>query len=312
MQDVTPDTSEYLEQELRLLNHGTAADYADLLLNRFMTHNAHMGPRPKEYKAIMKASNEERLKLKQALKETLVAKCIAPDEDQIIHYKEWAHPESFNQPSLMHLYHPHWRVAHDRILSSYKRANDTLVVMFCGGSKPYSQNAMFRLYLNAAKQGVFDFLVSSLYPVPVYPFDASKLYPYVVSDWHHRSSPRLEELSIKVHADYMVEFLKKTGYKKVIYHHIGLGDRQATVDEVKRRLPSDIELVDINRDEHLFDLLTEAVPGFKKNTNLMSVRWWSSKMGRELVAKHCADPDFARQALKLPKAPLKSLEDFAS
>lgn len=302
----------YLESELKLLNHGSLKEYADSLFNNYMAHNAHMTPPPKEWKAITQAKGEERLQLEESLKETLAAKRIAPDEDQIIHYSEWDKAEAFAGASLSHLYHPHWRLAHDRILDQYRRSNDVLVVMFCAGTKPYSSNKMFQIYVDAARRGAFDYLISSLYPCPVHPFDASKIYPYVISDWHGQSSSRLEDLSIQVHVDYMIEFLKQTGYKRVVYHHIGLGDRQRTVDAVKERLPGDIELIDINRDEHLYDLLVEAFPGYKEHPHIMSIRWWSAKLGRELVAKYCSDPDFAREALKLPKrAPESSLEEFA-
>lgn len=299
-----PDECGYYNTELKTLNHSDPSEYADFLLNRFLDLCDNVAPKPKPYQVIMSApEGPERQARLDEWKTAQMEKCIAPDADQLIHYSDWANPECFFKPSLMHLYHPHWRLAFDRMLSQYQRKNDVLVVLFCGGTKPYSKNKMFKTYLSAAKLGAFDLSVASLYPVPLYPFDASRLYPYVISDWPHDAGPRLTELSCEVYAAYFREFLIKTGYKRVIFSHLGFGDRQLMVDLAKQYAPESCEIIDLNQCESLLDRCMEKYPGFHHQPAFMSMRFFMFKLTRGLIAKYCSDPEFARIALKVDEMP---------
>lgn len=299
----------YYESELKLITHGTPEDYKETLVQRILDQAKFITPPPKLVRQLREADDDERQRILDELRKETMLKCIAPDDEQVIHYKDWADPHCFFKPSMMHAFHPHWRLAHDRILKNFKPGSDTLLVMFCSGTKPYSANQTYKVYLNAAKQGVFDFMVASLYPVLVHPFDASRLYPYVMSDWPHRASSRLTEVYRRTLTEYTREILEKGGYKKVIYLHNGLKNRSHVVDLIRERAPEGCEIIEIN----MHDQLVATHPPFAKNSGLMSVRWSSTRLSREALAKECNDPDKAREALKLPKrAPESSLEGFAS
>ena len=287
----------YYESELKLITHGTIDEYKDIIVQRILTHAKRITP-PKLVKQFRRAKGAEKEHLLEQLKEEAAAKCIAPDDEQLIHYKDWADPHCFFNPSMIHALHPHWRLAQDRALKNFKPGSDTLLVMFCGGTKPYSSNHNYRIYLGAAKQGLFDFMVASLYPVLVHPFDASRLYPYSISNWPHSSSSRLTEVYRRNHAEYTREILEKGRYKKVIYLHNGLKGRHHVVDLVKARAPEGCEVIDLD----VLDQVVASNQAYSDCPGLVDVRWHATRVAREALAKVLDDPAKAREALKLPKA----------
>ena len=296
----TIDKQGYYARELNLNAYGTIDQYKTHFFNRIYKHvKNNIGESRPMLKYIRTPDGPEREELKRQITEKFAAKCIAPESMQLIPYDQWGDPTCFDGPTLMHVYHPHWRLAWDRLLANYKSNSDTLLVLFCGGSKPYSSNNLFKLYCNAAKTGIFDFMIASLYPCPVYPFDASLLYPYVVSDWPHTSSPRLTDLYREIHAQYMAEFLRVANYKKVIYCLGDSEERQGTVNLVRKYKPEETTLIDLCSDRDLIAVVKEQFPLFRSNPGIMEIRLPLLKLTREYIANEFDEPSVVRRALKL-------------
>ena len=136
---------------------------------------------------------------------------------QLIDQSEWTTSKDFSAPTLPNLCHPHHRILWHRILANYKPKSDVLLVANCSATKPYSNNLQYKFYLKLAKKGWFDLCIMSFHPVPLYPLDASSMYPNNIYNWHHEESEQMVHHEEELNFNQWVEFLSRFHYKKVVF-----------------------------------------------------------------------------------------------
>ena len=215
---------------------------------------------------------------------------------QLIDQSEWTTGKDFSAPTLPNLCHPHHRILWHRILANYKRNSDVLLVANCGIAKPYSKTRQHQIYNGLAKKGWFDLCIMSFHPVPLVPIDASTMYPNTVYDWHHLESKTMQHHDVQFNFSAWVEFLKRAGYKKVIFCLALYEGYNEVYHRLKEALP-DIEMT----------LLLEDYPPVKtfikerfKGTGVWVSRIHGLRVTREFIAQCLGNPVQFRRDAKLP------------
>jgi hypothetical protein len=201
----------------------------------------------------------------KAIGKDVYKKCVGIDK--LIPQEYWDDIEKFNHPSLECLYHPHFRLAFEKLKEIYKPNSDVLVLCSCGGSKPYSNNQNYSVLLKASKAGYFDLCILSIYPVFLHPLDISVAYPYCFYDWPHNESKKLEEIKDENKTHYLIEFLLKHSYKKIIFIHSG--KLQNVISKLKEYNLNNIEIIDILDDKE-----------FVNDMEMMFKNVWRSRIFR--------------------------------
>ena len=215
---------------------------------------------------------------------------------QLIPEDQWTNIQPFIEHTVENLCHPHHRILCHRILSNYKRDSDVLLVANCGITKPYSKTRQHEIYNRLAKKGWFDLCIMSFHPVPLVPVDASTMYPNTVYDWHHLESKMMQHHDAQFNFSQWVEFLKRAGYKKVIFCLTLYEGYNEVYHRLKEALPN-IEMT----------LLLEDYPPVKafikerfKGTGVWVSRIHSFRVTREFIAQCLGNPAQFRRDAKLP------------
>lgn len=281
----------YYDHELRTSIHGTRKMYEDYLFRRWLLWQYYSGGSyVTAYKRILKAETMEEVNaIRDEIVGGLIEKAIRPDEEQLIPSEYWADPYLLEGCNLQQLFHPHWRLAWDLLNERYKPRSENLFIATCGGSKPYSQSMRFANFMRGAKAGFYDMLIASLYPVPVYPLDASSLYPYTFSEWPHPDSDKLVETRAEVHARYLAEFLKKHKYKTVVYTHNGTEYHNIMADYYRKYAPEGCKIINLATDTNLLDVI-EAKHPVRTKTGINKMRHYSLKITRQYVCRAFGNP----------------------
>lgn len=304
--DLVPNEFGYRPSEFTPENNYDIDEYKEFLFYRWYRRLLRYDVfRDALWRKLVSASTEqEAMAAKAEVIEALSKECIVPEEQQLIPYKYWAKPDEFDGSNIQQLYHPHWRVAWDIVNEKFKPNSKMLVVMPCGGRKPYSNNPRYKMMMKAARAGYFDLVIESLYPVPVYPTDFSNLYPYVISEWPiHPPSDKLIETYGNVHSDYMADFVTRHGYERVIYSNAGDYERDIIIEKVRKKSPCTV--VNLPRETDMLKVIESRYsstlsPGLKilRHTNLLVVR--------QYVARALGNPEGLDKLWNIEFLPLES------
>lgn len=142
---------------------------------------------------------------------------IIPDEDEFIHRKDWAPLESLLGCTHEILHHPIFKIANEYIINNYIQNTDTLIVLSCSKSKPYSLNNLFGSYKLISDTVVMS--NSGIIPINE-GNDFSFCYPFRYYNWNHMDEFKTKGL-LQAEEDFMYwslyNLLKVTEYKKIAF-----------------------------------------------------------------------------------------------
>lgn len=209
------------------------------------------------------------------------------DEDQIIPQDYWYPRRFFTEGTALARLNPHFMVTFYEALNRYEPTGDTLVLLHCKETKPYSSDPQVKMYTELAKQLGFDLAVLSASIVPVYPYDSSKQYPFFVYNWPSNRDGQYNELVTwwsTVQLGYMIA---KHRYKRVILISSGNYHYDSQFLEAKKQI-KDVEWIHIGENAGA----VKKVLAWKTHKGVASVRLPITIWGRMcLISLFDKNPD---------------------
>ena len=139
---------------------------------------------------------------------------LLPDNEEIIHRKDWS-LHTLNGETELQLLHPDYWTISQYIAKNHKRKHDILTIFECSNSKPYASNKILKnAYLD--KYGVFTDFACMSNP-GVIPLEFSQYYPYRFDEWDHDAeNDDIAEKYCIVNEQRFLTYVKNMGYKDVI------------------------------------------------------------------------------------------------
>lgn len=155
--------------------------------------------------------------------------------DQIIPMHLW-HPKSYFDEGTVPA-----RLDHHFFTSFYETSrkmgrNKTLVILPCKEIKPYAVDCSVSLFNKYAPEFGFDLAVASASITPIYPFDASRTYPFNIYNWPGNRVGEYDQLVANWLTSQLGFLVASKGYERVIFW--GVNDHLETFYwEATRTLP---------------------------------------------------------------------------
>lgn len=142
---------------------------------------------------------------------------IIPDEDEIIHRKDWAKMDSLIGESIEILHHPVFKIMNEYIINNYSQRSDNLLICSCSSRKPYSKAINYSKYLKIPNLDTIVMSNSGVIPINNH-FDMSIKYPFRYYNWDHmKESNELKKEEENFMYECAEKFINNTSFKKIAF-----------------------------------------------------------------------------------------------
>ena len=209
-----------------------------------------------------------------------------PRVGQLIPKEYWADLNDLIGPSSKFCGHQHMLFAVEKMieLSLKEKRTEIAVISPCSGSKPYSDLARYKRFIDASKSTrLFDFLICSVLPCTITPFDASVCYPIAnYSMPIFEPSEMFRQIDKRLTTKHLVEIIQRLGYKKLIFVHWEENELNVIHLIKEYGFPENAIIepykIDLYRRAHMFNFSTKELPEPKKFwKGIYNVRFTMSK-----------------------------------
>lgn len=203
------------------------------------------------------------------------------NENNIIPKEFWTDTVKFSKHNLDNFFHPYFYILLDELFKQYKPESENLLVMSCASTKPYSKNSMYKQFLRHASYGCYDLTILSVYPIFLYPLDASVQYPFNFYDWPHNAdiSKSFSELRASICGMYLARFINKFKYKKVFYLTNLDDTTKMKIDFCVENSPNAIHYAPLFNSDYIEELKKEYKP------RAIYTKYYNIKRNRFEIAK---------------------------
>lgn len=215
-------------------------------------------------------------KFKEQLWEDLVNK------EQVIPEEFWYPHTFFREGTALARLNPHFMVTFYDAVNRNTNPSDTLMLIHCKETKPYSLEPSVKAWMKQAEKSKFDIAVLSASIVPVYPHDSSRQYPFNIYNWPSNREGQYNELVTWQTCIQLGYMIAKLNYKRVILISSGNYHYTTQLDEMKKHLDDKVEIFQLNKPDTFSHRIAMA---YFKAKGIASLRFNGSVLGRYMVAK---------------------------